>query len=161
MKCDPICEAKKVHVYIFMCLRLLCDYREDFWIYRNHFQWLPSGREIEKNAVEKEGVDFLKRKWLWQAKPTRGPREGQTWHDDLWEAQLPGHHSGPVHQVWVVLADLNDVTHKHLHGHPEAWKGMITMKSQLQGVLMLTLPPYLPLGSFWRRLLEAEKQSQM
>lgn len=25
--------------------------------------------------------------------------------------------------MWIVLANLNDVTHQHLHGHPEAWKG--------------------------------------
>lgn len=42
-----------------------------------------------------------------------------TWHDDLREAQLPGHHSGPVHQVGIIFANLNDVTHEHLHGHPE------------------------------------------
>lgn len=76
-----------------------------------------------------------------QTRPPPSPGEGQTWHDDLWEAQLPGHYSGPVHQVWVVLADLNDVTHKHLHGHPETWKRMLAMKSQLQDVLGLTLPP--------------------
>lgn len=75
--------------------------------------------------------------------------KGQTWHDDLGEAQLPGHHGGPVHQVGVVLADLNDVPHEHLHGHPEAWKGRVTMKSQfLQGVLSVSppLPHQLSLG---------------
>lgn len=60
MKCDPICEAKKVHVYVSMCLRLLCDYREDFWIYKNHFQWLPSGREIEKMQLKRKELTFGK-----------------------------------------------------------------------------------------------------
>lgn len=77
--------------------------------------------------MEKGGIDSVQR--LRPAGPPPAPGQGQTWHDDLREAQLPGHHGGPVHQVWVVLADLNDVTHEHLHGHPEAWKGRLAVKS--------------------------------
>lgn len=102
--------------------------------------------------------DPLQRKWIRLAGPPPNlPRRGrETWHDDLREAQLPGHHGGPVHQVWVVLADLNDVAHEHLHGHPEAWKAMLMVKRQ--GILSASPPCHLIPWSLGRR---PQKQRQV
>ena len=61
--------------------------------------------------------------------------------------------------MWVVLADLNNVTHKHLHGHPEAWKGALKMKSQLQGALSASLSMVSPLVLSPEEIVEAETSS--
>lgn len=40
-------------------------------------------------------------------------------HDDLREAQFAGHNCAAVHQVRILLPDLNNVPNHSLHGHPQ------------------------------------------
>ena len=76
MKCDShLWGVGWVHVCIFMCLCLLCECIEDFWIYNNCFQWLPSETEIEKSS--RKVVDSLKRKWITLARPPPAPPRGK------------------------------------------------------------------------------------
>lgn len=43
-----------------------------------------------------------------------------TRHYNLGEAQFPCDHGAPVHQVWIFLSDLDDITHQSFHGDPQA-----------------------------------------
>ena len=51
----------KVHVCIFMYLCLLWEGIEDFWSFNSHFQWLPSGREMEKSSRKGRSWPFTKK----------------------------------------------------------------------------------------------------
>ena len=59
-------------------------------------------------------------------------------HDDLREAQLAGHHGAAVHQVGVLLPDLNYVPDQSLHGDPQTWTGG---KLEKEGSLLIRWGP--------------------